>query len=134
MRLDHDELRKKYDELTQVFKDKNRKLLQTQELYDKLKRKAMLGQMQGAAEDAVDSTLNAASGGLANFMNNNASQGPYPEPGTPYGQPQTIMHGQPRVTQSYQPSGVNQGQGVTWFRTAGAQCGQFITMIYREII
>ncbi|KAI1280058.1 hypothetical protein F5Y07DRAFT_387274 [Xylaria sp. FL0933] len=55
--LDRDELRKKHDELLQTCKEKNRKLLQTQELYDKLKRKAMLGQVQDAAEDAVESSL-----------------------------------------------------------------------------
>ncbi|KUI55206.1 hypothetical protein VP1G_02536 [Cytospora mali] len=57
MTLDQDNLRRKNDELTQAYKDKNRKLLQTQELYDKLKRKAMLGQIQDAATDAVDTTL-----------------------------------------------------------------------------
>lgn len=57
MALDQDNLRRKNDELTQAYKDKNRKLLQTQELYDKLKRKAMLGHIQDAASDAVDTTL-----------------------------------------------------------------------------
>ncbi|KAI1176677.1 hypothetical protein F4777DRAFT_577785 [Nemania sp. FL0916] len=59
--IDRDELRKKYDELLQTCKEKNRKLLQTQELYDKLKRKAMLGQVQDAAEDAVESSLQVPS-------------------------------------------------------------------------
>lgn len=57
MAFDQDNLRRKNDELTQAYKDKNRKLLQTQELYDKLKRKAMLGHIQDAASDAVDTTL-----------------------------------------------------------------------------
>lgn len=55
--LDQEALRKRNDELSQAFKEKNKKLLQTQELYDKLKRRAMIGQMQDAAEDAVDSSL-----------------------------------------------------------------------------
>lgn len=59
MALDQDNLRRKNDELTRAYKDKNRKLLQAQELYDKLKRKAMLGQIQDAASDAVDTTLQA---------------------------------------------------------------------------
>ena len=46
MTVDQDSLRRKNDELVQAYKEKTRKLLQTQELYDKLKRKAMLGQMQ----------------------------------------------------------------------------------------
>lgn len=62
MALDQDNLRRKYDELAQAYKDKNRKLLQAQELYDKLKRKAMLGQIQDAASDAVDTTLQGGPG------------------------------------------------------------------------
>jgi E3 ubiquitin-protein ligase CCNP1IP1 len=50
-------LRRKNEELAQAYKDKSRKLLQTQELYDKAKRKAELGFIQRAASDAVDSTL-----------------------------------------------------------------------------
>jgi hypothetical protein len=60
--MDLQNLRRKNDELVQALKDKNKKLLQTQELYDKLKRKAMMGQMQHAAEDAADSSLQAATG------------------------------------------------------------------------
>lgn len=51
---------RKNEELAQAYKEKNRRLLQTQELHDKLKRKAMLGQMQDAASEAVDSTIQAA--------------------------------------------------------------------------
>ena len=61
MNIDHDSLRRKNEELAQAYKEKNRKLLQTQELYDKLKRKAMLGHIQDAASDAVDTTLYGAS-------------------------------------------------------------------------
>ncbi|RYP58145.1 hypothetical protein DL769_009080 [Monosporascus sp. CRB-8-3] len=94
VKLDYDELRKKHDELTHAFKDKNRKLLQTQELYDKLKRKAMLGQMQGAAEDAADSTLQAASAGAAGangFMDTTSGHQTYQEPGAPYRQPHSTI-------------------------------------------
>jgi len=55
--LDKDSLTRKNDELAQAYKEKSRKLLQTQELYDKLKRKAMLGQIQDAATDAADSQV-----------------------------------------------------------------------------
>lgn len=61
MQADQDGLRRKNEELTQALRDKNRKLLQTQELYDKLKRRAMLGQVQDAAHDAVDDTILASS-------------------------------------------------------------------------
>ncbi|KFA77077.1 hypothetical protein S40288_07960 [Stachybotrys chartarum IBT 40288] len=52
-----DNLRRKNDEYAQAYKDKHRKLLQTQELYEKVRRKAEMGQMQQAASDAVDSSL-----------------------------------------------------------------------------
>ncbi|KAM0282725.1 hypothetical protein ACHAQH_002923 [Verticillium albo-atrum] len=55
--LQNDSVRRKYEELGQAYKEKSRKLLQTQELYDRVKRKAEMGQMQAAACDAVDSHL-----------------------------------------------------------------------------
>ncbi|KAF7537043.1 hypothetical protein G7054_g4051 [Neopestalotiopsis clavispora] len=57
MDLDQQALRRKNEELAVALKEKNKKLMQTQELYDKLKRRAMMGQMQHAAENAVDSNL-----------------------------------------------------------------------------
>jgi E3 ubiquitin-protein ligase CCNP1IP1 len=60
MQADQDNLKRKNEELTQVLREKSRKLLQTQELYDKLKRRAMLGQVQDAASDAVDDTIEAS--------------------------------------------------------------------------
>ena len=58
---ENEKLIRKYEELQNAFKEKNRALLQAQELYDKLKKRAMLGQMELAATDAVDSTLNSIS-------------------------------------------------------------------------
>jgi E3 ubiquitin-protein ligase CCNP1IP1 len=60
MQVDQDNLRRKNEELSQVLRDKSRKLLQTQELYDKLKRRAMLGQVQDAASEFVDDTIQAS--------------------------------------------------------------------------
>ncbi|KAF4633541.1 hypothetical protein G7Y89_g4578 [Cudoniella acicularis] len=60
MQIDQDNLRRKNEEITQAFREKSRKHLQTQELYDKLKRRAMLGQVQNAASDAVDHTIQAS--------------------------------------------------------------------------
>ncbi|KAM0548494.1 hypothetical protein ACHAPJ_009817 [Fusarium lateritium] len=56
---EQDALRRKKDEISQAYKEKSRKVLQLQELYDKVKRKAELGQIQRAASDAVDSSLQA---------------------------------------------------------------------------
>jgi E3 ubiquitin-protein ligase CCNP1IP1 len=68
MSADQDALRRKNEELGQSLRDKNRKLLQTQELYDKMKRRGMLDQVQNAASNAVDDTIQAtvAGGGSAN--------------------------------------------------------------------
>jgi len=60
MLVDQDNLRRKNEELAQAFRDKSRKHSQTQELYDKLKRRVMLGQVQNAASDAVDHTINTS--------------------------------------------------------------------------
>lgn len=60
MQVDQDNLRHKHEELINAYRDKNRKLLQTTELYDKLKRRIMLGQVQNAASDAVDHTIQAS--------------------------------------------------------------------------
>ncbi|KAJ3946389.1 uncharacterized protein N0V96_004750 [Colletotrichum fioriniae] len=54
---DYDDMRRKHEELGRSYQDKCRKLTQVQELYDKVKRKAELGQMEAAASDAVDSNL-----------------------------------------------------------------------------
>jgi E3 ubiquitin-protein ligase CCNP1IP1 len=60
MQLDQENLKQKNEELIQAFREKSRKQLQTQELYDKLKQRAMLGQVQNAAYDAVDHSIQAS--------------------------------------------------------------------------
>lgn len=54
---ERDDARQKNDELADRLKDKSKRLLQVQELYDKLKEKAMLDQLQDAATEAVDLSL-----------------------------------------------------------------------------
>lgn len=88
MTLDQEALRRKNDELAMAYKEKNRKLLQTQELYDKLKRRAMLGQIQDAALDAVDTTLHGGQNMQSHSMDRPDNQGNYEQQyGTPYGAP-----------------------------------------------
>ncbi|RMJ14662.1 hypothetical protein CDV36_005660 [Fusarium kuroshium] len=60
MAAEQDALQRKNDEISQALKEKSRKVLQLQELYDKVKRKAELGQIQKAASDAVEITLEAS--------------------------------------------------------------------------
>ncbi|KAI1823585.1 hypothetical protein F4861DRAFT_310457 [Xylaria intraflava] len=116
---DRDELRKKYEELLHICKQKNRKLLQTQELYDKLKRKAMLGQVQDAAEDAVESTLQVPSIG----SNGADSQDlPYSQFGDTYGLSTSAPHDQQRSLGTYNNPQANIGAHArSWSRVPGAQ-------------
>lgn len=55
-----DILQKKNVELAEALRDKSRKLYQTQELYNQVKRKAELGQIERAAYDAVDNSIRSA--------------------------------------------------------------------------
>ncbi|KAI5861664.1 hypothetical protein GGS23DRAFT_606208 [Durotheca rogersii] len=119
-----DSLRRKNEELTQAYKEKNRKLLQTQELYDKLKRKAMLGQMQDAAEDAVDSTLH---GPIGEAPFDGAGQGGgrdpmgFQEHGSPYGRQQPGPQERQGISTGYQTRATTQEHASAWPRNVGHQ-------------
>lgn len=79
MKVDQASLRRKNEELVQAFREKNRKHLQTQELYDKLKRRAMMGQVQEAAQDAVDHTIQASvASNYADVVGNELQRHPPP--------------------------------------------------------
>jgi hypothetical protein len=57
---DQKNLQRKNEEIAAVIKEKNKRLLRTQELYDKLKRRTMLGQIQEAASDVVRTNIDVA--------------------------------------------------------------------------
>jgi len=57
MQMDQDKLKAENSNLVAAFREKNRKHQQTQELYDRLKRKEMTAQTQSAAYDSVDQVL-----------------------------------------------------------------------------
>ncbi|KAI0970290.1 hypothetical protein F4678DRAFT_480521 [Xylaria arbuscula] len=116
---DRDDLRKKYEELLQTCKEKNRKLLQTQELYDKLKRKAMLGQVQDAAEDAVESSLQGPS---INSGGPESQEMPYFQSrDNLYGQPTSLHDRRPGIgAYNYSQANIPTHVG-NWPRTIGAQ-------------
>ncbi|XXG95027.1 hypothetical protein Hte_001287 [Hypoxylon texense] len=124
-RVDQDNLRRKNDELTQAYKEKNRKYLQIQELYDKLKRKAMLGQMQNAAEDAADSTLHGPLEDGQQFEGGSQNLPSYDEQ-TPYGQYRPAIYEQQRVSDGYQTQMAMQNPGSTWPKVMGAQCKSLV--------
>lgn len=52
---ENDSTRKKNEELSKAYKEKNRQLLQTQELHDKLRHTVEMSHIQRAATDAIDS-------------------------------------------------------------------------------
>lgn len=62
MHVEHENLTRKNYELVEAFREKSRKHLQTQELYDRLKRKALMSDVQTAASESVDQVLQSASG------------------------------------------------------------------------
>lgn len=121
MALDQETLRRKNEELSTAYKEKSRKLMQMQELYDKLKRKAMLGHIQDAASDAVDTTLHGGVAMGSTHLERTENQGNNYEQqlGTPYGAPRyvdrfdqaTAMHLQPRM-------GPPDAQNTAWGRPA----------------
>ncbi|KAI0833955.1 hypothetical protein F5Y06DRAFT_307273 [Hypoxylon sp. FL0890] len=123
-----DSLRRKNDELAQAYKEKNRKLLQIQELYDKLKRKAMLGQIQDAAEDAIDSTLHGRQS-MGETQLEDGSQNPlnYQNTGSPYGHHHSALHENQRIPIGSQQHTVRQNYGTSWPRTMGDQSNVPIT-------
>ncbi|KAI0135010.1 hypothetical protein F4814DRAFT_399656 [Daldinia grandis] len=121
MGMEHENLRRKNDELAHAYKEKNRKLLQIQELYDKLKQRAMLGQMQDAAEDAVDSALHGQSLDRAQFESAGQSPAEYQDHGTPYAHHRPALHEQHRMSTGYHHQGIRQDHSNPWSRTAGIQ-------------
>jgi hypothetical protein len=64
MDLEHENLRRKNDEIILAYREKTKQLLRTQELYDRVKSKEDLGRMQRAASDAVATTLQESSQSL----------------------------------------------------------------------
>ena len=55
--VDQKSIQQRYDELATVYKDKSRKHAQTQQLYDMLKKKVLMKQVETAASDSVTHTL-----------------------------------------------------------------------------
>lgn len=62
MQIDQDRLKNENRDLVAAYREKSRKHQQTQELYDRLKRKEMTAATQSAAFDSVDEVLGNVSG------------------------------------------------------------------------
>ena len=61
MQIDQDKLKAENSNLAAAYREKSRKHQQTQELYDRLKRKEMTAVTQSAAYDSVDDVIQSAS-------------------------------------------------------------------------
>ncbi|KAG4429437.1 hypothetical protein IFR05_015078 [Cadophora sp. M221] len=79
LQVEQSNLQRKNEEITIALREKTRKNLQTQELYDKLKRRAMLGQVQDAASNEVDNTIQA-SAAANHFVDKVGNQNMRPPP------------------------------------------------------
>ncbi|EPE28458.1 hypothetical protein GLAREA_09579 [Glarea lozoyensis ATCC 20868] len=80
LQIQNDSLKLKNEELNNSYKEKSRKHMQTQEMFDKMKRRSMLGQVQDAASDAVENTIqaSAAANRYVDRVNSQARQRPVP--------------------------------------------------------
>lgn len=72
-----EKMRQKNEEMGQALREKSKKLMQIQELYDKLKRKAMIGELRNAASDAVNSNIEAVAAAGAMSSDNLIQPLPY---------------------------------------------------------
>ena len=129
MATEREASRRKHEELAQAYREKTRKLLQTQELYDKVKRKFEMGHLQRAASDAVDSTVHNAThqmahgvdGSVHNRDSDYQQQAPSFPQGPRYGSLGTIKSGPPLGNTSHptdetrwvRPGGPHQSRAAT---------------------
>ena len=97
MATDQDALQRKNQELTQAYNEKTKKLTQTQELYDKVKRKAEFSQMRTAVSEAMNSSLPGPStvgyGATPDYTNHQSRLAPY------HGAHDNIFHSQPTTVE-----------------------------------
>lgn len=75
MQIDQDRLKAENKNLVTAFREKSRKHQQTQELYDRLKRKEMTAATQSAAFESVDEVLGNVPGrqGFASSQHNSGA-------------------------------------------------------------
>ena len=76
MQIDQERLKNENTNLVAAFREKSRKHQQTQELYDRLKRKEMTAATQSAAYQSVDEVLGSvANSGMSQYPNVGRAQG-----------------------------------------------------------
>lgn len=90
MQVDQDRLKNENTNLVAAFREKSRKHQQTQELYDRLKRKEMTAATQSAAYQSVDDVLGSVGGRHGQDQPSGMSQ--YPNMGRAPGQSQQYQY------------------------------------------
>lgn len=80
MQIDQDKLKYENSGLAVALREKSRKHQQTQELYDRLRRKEMTAITQSAACDTVDEVLQSVAGDQTNGSNAHTSYGTHLRP------------------------------------------------------
>jgi len=90
MQVDQDRLKSENTNLVAAFREKSRKHQQTQELYDRLKRKEMTAATQSAAYQSVDDVLGSVGGRHGQDQLFGVSQ--YPNMGRAQGQGQQYQY------------------------------------------
>ncbi|KAI9888918.1 MAG: hypothetical protein M1814_006150 [Vezdaea aestivalis] len=79
LQLEHETLQRKNHDLMEAYREKARKSTKTQELYDRLKKRTLLSQVQNAASASVEqsyqrSPLSDTVAALAGKLDNNVSR------------------------------------------------------------
>ncbi|MCJ1468026.1 hypothetical protein MMC07_006652 [Pseudocyphellaria aurata] len=112
MQIDQDKLKTDNTNLVVAFREKSRKHQQTQELYDRLKRKEMTAATQSAAIDSVDEVLGSISGRSCQDPNQPSLSRQYQASSRPPGHSHSPVevHGQQQVY-GHGRSGSNGSQG-----------------------
>ena len=80
MQIDQDKLVHENSGLAAALREKSRKHQQTQELYDRVRRKEMTAITQSAAYDTVDEVLQSVAGRQTNGSNAHTSNGTHLRP------------------------------------------------------
>lgn len=141
MGKEHDYLKQKHEELIQAYREKCRKALQTQEMFDRSKRKEMIGHVRNAASDAVEHTIEAsvAAGRFAE-RGGYPNQRPVETPHFPNLQASGMQHpgvisSNGNINNMAPPVGRNGNEHTNWagFSSQGNQGNQGTHVIYSVI-
>lgn len=110
MQIDQDRLKAENKNLVTAFREKSRKHQQTQELYDRLKRKDMTAATQSAAFESVEEVLGNFSGRQSFIPSQHNSGAPEKHPQQDFQSPHGNRDGAERM-HARRKSGSNENRG-----------------------